>query len=79
MPSMPVLCSDDVIESLVEAISRCGVHNADRALYRDALQGLVRLAQAEQLLRMQLDFDQLTRPPVTLPAESGELGRDPPP
>lgn len=79
MRSLPALRSDDVIERLVEAISRGGAPNADRALYRDALQGLVRLAQAEQLLRMQLDFDQLTRPQGPLPAVPKQPEQDCPP
>jgi hypothetical protein len=54
------LTSDDVIEALVQALSGAGV--IDRSTLTQALEGLVRLAQAEQLLRMQLDFNRATDP-----------------
>ncbi|MDO8301120.1 hypothetical protein [Lacisediminimonas sp.] len=74
MQSMPALGSDDVIECLVEAISRPGAANTERNLLREALQSLVRLAQAEQLLRMQLDFNQLTTPPAPQAAVPNRAG-----
>lgn len=62
MQSRPDLSSDDVIDALVAALSHPDFAQADRELYRQALRGLVRLAQAEQLLRMQVDFNQMTNP-----------------
>lgn len=56
------LTSDDVIDALVAALCRPGTAEKERALYREALRGLVRLAQAEQLARMQQDFDHATDP-----------------
>lgn len=52
--------SSEVIEEMIGAM--CGVHASgeEKDAYREALQGLVRLAQAEQLLSMQLDFHTLT-------------------
>lgn len=52
--------SSEVIEEMIDAM--CGAHASgeEREAYREALQGLVRLAQAEQLLSMQLDFHTLT-------------------
>jgi hypothetical protein len=47
--------SDDVIEAMVDAMFGSGAAEYDRNIYREALQGLVHLAQAEQLLAMQLD------------------------
>jgi hypothetical protein len=58
--------SDDVIEAMVEAMCGGRVSDIDRDIYREALRGLVRLAQAEQLLSMQLDFNALTcGPPLS--------------
>jgi hypothetical protein len=74
MQSMPALGSDDVIECLVEAISRPGAAIAEKTLLREALHSLVRLAQAEQLLRMQLDFNQLTVPPASQVAMPNRAG-----
>jgi hypothetical protein len=56
--------SDEVIEAMVEAM--CSMHASarDREIYREALRGLVRLGQAEQLLSMQIDFNCLTRGPT---------------
>jgi hypothetical protein len=58
-----LIYSDDVIEAMVDAI--CGYQGSehDRNVYREALRGLVRLAKAEQLLSMQLDFNTLTTGP----------------
>lgn len=58
-----LIYSNEVIEAMVDAM--CGSHasDLDRDVYRQALHGLVRLGQAEQLLNMQLDFDRLTHPP----------------
>jgi hypothetical protein len=55
--------SDDVIEAMVDAMCGTQVSEHDRNVYREALRGLVRLAQAEQLLSMQLDFNALTKGP----------------
>lgn len=55
--------SDDVIEAMVEAMCGGRIPEVDRDIYREALRGLVRLAQAEQLLSMQLDFNTLTKGP----------------
>jgi hypothetical protein len=52
--------SDDVIEAMVDAMCGPDVCDEDKVIYREALRGLVRLGQAEQLLSMQLDFDSLT-------------------
>jgi hypothetical protein len=61
-----LIYSDDVIEAMVEAMCSGKVPEHDRDIYREALRGLVRLGQAEQLLSMQLDFNSLTiGPPVT--------------
>lgn len=56
----PALTSDDVIAALVQALA--GSSGVDNVTLTEALEGLVRLAQAEQLLRMQLDFEQATDP-----------------
>ncbi len=56
----PAMSSDDVIAALVQALA--GNSGVDSAILTEALEGLVRLAQAEQLLRMQLDFEQATGP-----------------
>lgn len=60
--NQPALTSDDVIDALVDAMSQPGARAVDEQVLKQALQGLVRLAQAEQLLRMQLDFDHATDP-----------------
>lgn len=61
----PLLCSDDVIEALTEALCSTKGAEHDKSICRESLRGLVRLAQAEQLLRMQLDFNGLTTgPPI---------------
>lgn len=56
----PALTSEDVIDALVQALSGAGT--IDRDTLTQALEGLVRLAQAEQLLRMQVDFNRATDP-----------------
>jgi hypothetical protein len=56
--------SDDVIEAMVDAMCNAKVSQRDKDIYREALRGLVRLGQAEQLLSMQLDFNNLTTGPV---------------
>ena len=54
------LNSDDVIEMMIDTVcDQSGLVNF-RVNFRQALQGLVRLARAEQLLEMQLDFNTLT-------------------
>lgn len=54
------LNSDDVIEILIDTVcEQAGLPNY-RVNFRQALQGLVRLGRAEQLLEMQLDFNTLT-------------------
>lgn len=58
--------SEDVIDVMVNTMCRGTGETLDRNLYRQALQGLVRLAQAEQLLAMQMDFDALTKGPPLL-------------
>jgi len=58
-----LIYSDEVIESMVDAMCGTRASVEDRDIYRQALRGLVRLGQAEQLLSMQLDFDKLTHPP----------------
>jgi hypothetical protein len=52
--------SNDVIEAMVDAM--CGITASadDKDIYRQALHGLVRLGQAEQLLSMQIDFNRMT-------------------
>ena len=52
--------STELIEELVEVICTSEASQHDKHIFREALQGLVRLAQAEQLLTMQLDFDAMT-------------------
>lgn len=52
--------SDDVIEAMVEAMCGTIMSVEDKASYREALRGLVRLGQAEQLLSMQMDFNSMT-------------------
>jgi hypothetical protein len=61
----PLIYSDDVIEAMVDAMCSARVTERDRDIYREALRGLVRLGQAEQLLSMQLDFNAMTSFPVT--------------
>jgi hypothetical protein len=56
--------SDDVIEAMVDAMCSAKASQRDKDIYREALRGLVRLGQAEQLLSMQLDFNSLTSFPV---------------
>jgi hypothetical protein len=62
MPTMikPALTSDEVISALVQALA--GSSGVDENTLTQALEGLVRLAQAEQLLRMQVDFERATDP-----------------
>jgi hypothetical protein len=55
-----LIYSDDVIEAMVEAMCSAKASQYDKDIYREALRGLVRLGQAEQLLSMQLDFNNLT-------------------
>ncbi|MDB5762922.1 MAG: hypothetical protein JWQ21_1917 [Herminiimonas sp.] len=55
-----LIYSDDVIEAMVEAMCSAKASQYDKNIYREALRGLVRLGQAEQLLNMQLDFNSLT-------------------
>lgn len=52
--------SDEVIEAMVDAMCGTIVSADHKQAYREALQGLVRLAQAEQLLSMQMDFNSMT-------------------
>jgi hypothetical protein len=52
--------SNEVIEEMIDAMCRVDASDEEKELYREALHGLVRLAQAEQLLSMQLDFHTLT-------------------
>jgi hypothetical protein len=56
--------SDEVIEAMVDAMCSMQALSRDREIYREALRGLVRLGQAEQLLSMQIDFNCLTRGPT---------------
>lgn len=56
----PLIYSDDVIEAMVDAMCGDKVSAYDKNVYREALHGLVRLGQAEQLLSMQLDFNKMT-------------------
>src|SRR3569833_3229333 len=73
-----LIYSDEVIESMVDAMCGTRASVEDRDIYRQALRGLVRLGQAEQLLSMQLDFDKLTHPPgFCLLAICGEKFRSP--
>jgi hypothetical protein len=55
-----LIYSDDVIEAMVDAMCSAKATDRDKDIYREALRGLVRLGQAEQLLSMQLDFNCLT-------------------
>jgi hypothetical protein len=59
----PLFCSEDVIEVMVETMCGATVSGYDKEIYREALRGLVRLAQAEQILSIQLDFNNLTDGP----------------
>jgi hypothetical protein len=59
-----LIYSDDVIEAMVEAMCSGKVSQRDQDIYREALRGLVRLGQAEQLLSMQLDFNSMTMGPA---------------
>lgn len=52
--------SSEVIEEMIDAMCGAQASSEERDAYREALYGLVRLAQAEQLLSMQLDFHTLT-------------------
>jgi hypothetical protein len=52
--------SNEVIEEMIDAMCRAGASDEEKEVYREALHGLVRLAQAEQLFNMQLDFHALT-------------------
>lgn len=56
----PLIYSDDVIEAMVDAMCDGKVSPFDKDVYREALRGLVRLGQAEQLLSMQIDFNTMT-------------------
>jgi hypothetical protein len=51
--------STEIIEEMIDAMCSMQASDEEKELYREALQGLVRLAQAEQLLSMQLDFHTL--------------------
>lgn len=56
----PPVYSTELIEDLVNAICASEASQEDKHIFREALQGLVRLAQAEQLLSIQLDFHTMT-------------------
>lgn len=56
----PTLNSHDVIEIMLDTIGDHGAAPTYRASLRGALQSLVRLARAEQLLEMQRDFNTMT-------------------
>lgn len=56
----PLIYSDDVIEAMVDTMCSGAVSGFDKDIYREALRGLVRLGQAEQLLSMQIDFNTMT-------------------
>lgn len=56
----PILNSDDVIEIMIDTVcDQAGLRDY-RGNFRVALQSLVRLARAEQLLEMQRDFNTMT-------------------
>lgn len=57
---MSKLNSDDVIEIMVDTVCEQAGLQHYRANLRQALQSLVRLSRAEQLLEMQHDFNTLT-------------------
>jgi hypothetical protein len=59
----PLTYSDDVIEAMIDAMCGEKLSEYDKDVYREALRGLVRLGQAEQMLSMQLDFNTLTTGP----------------
>ncbi len=63
--------SEQVIESMVDALCSLDTVQANREAYREALRGLVRLGQAEQLLSMQLDFNRMTAGCAQPPAAHG--------
>ena len=56
----PTLSSDDVIEIMLDTIGNHSAVPTYRTSLRSALQSLVRLARAEQLLEMQRDFNTMT-------------------
>lgn len=58
-----LIYSDDVIEAMIDAMCGERISEYDKDIYREALRGLVRLGQAEQMLSMQLDFNTLTTGP----------------
>jgi hypothetical protein len=58
-----LIYSDDVIEAMIDAMCGERISEYDKDIYREALRGLVRLGQAEQMLSMQLDFKALTTGP----------------
>lgn len=59
----PLLCSDDVIDAMADAVLGHDVAEHDREIFRESLRGLVRLARAEQLYSMQMDFNRMTAGP----------------
>lgn len=63
MNMQALIYSDEMIEAMVDAMCGKRASDLDRDAYRQALRGLVRLGQAEQLLSMQLDFEKMTNPP----------------
>jgi hypothetical protein len=52
-----------VIEAMIDAMCGERISEQDKDIYREALRGLVRLGQAEQMLSMQTDFKLLTTGP----------------
>ena len=59
--STQLLNSNDVIEIMTGVTYEQNNSDAYRKRYREALQSLVRLARAEQMLEMQRDFNKMTQ------------------
>lgn len=51
---------DKIIDAMTDVVVGEDAGERERRIYRESLQALVRLARAEQLLEIQLDFNALT-------------------
>ncbi|MES2535868.1 MAG: hypothetical protein V4632_08350 [Pseudomonadota bacterium] len=58
-----LFCSNDVIEAMVDAMVDPTAPGYDKDAFREALRSLVRLVQAEQMLSLQIDFNNLMSDP----------------
>lgn len=57
----PLYATDVLIEDLITATYGSNISERKKHVFREALRGLVRLANAEQMLAMKNNIKQLTR------------------